>query len=58
MTKHICYEAKTCICDLSSDEPDEFCPYHGGARKEAPRCGECGRFIKHEYTEEAELARN
>ena len=44
---HICKESKTCVCYLLGLEPNENCPAHG-LGEWPPRCGTCGRYLKHE----------
>jgi hypothetical protein len=43
---HKCHGVDYCTCNVMGTEPDEFCPFHGGAVNWPPRCFECGKFLK------------
>lgn len=44
MQNHKCKEVDYCICSPLNYDPDDYCPIHGGCKKQ-PRCIICGRFI-------------
>ena len=46
--KHKCQEGITCRCSSTACEPNDDCPLHGYPWP--PRCGDCGRFMKHPKT--------
>jgi hypothetical protein len=45
---HVCKESHDCCCSISSLDPDEKCPVHGGGEW-PPRCQSCGKFMKKIY---------
>ena len=42
---HECMEVNYCLCSTWYDEPNEYCPIHGGSRPWPPRCMYCGKFM-------------
>ena len=48
MKTHICEKDKSCSCGILDEEPDEYCPKHGGCFSiENYRCIHCGRFMSY-----------